>query len=470
MRLIIILLTIFLYSCGNNSVKTEKSTGETSTSDANLLAEKQKITPGELIPKVNCISNSAYSFALYVPQQFDTTKKYPLMVIFDAHADGVLPLHNYKELADKYHYILIGSNDSKNGNDQQTTSAIISDLLNSAKQILPVDEKRIYAGGFSGGGRVASMMSFGNVVSGLVTCGAGIPPNAWTRLPPFCVVGIAGDGDMNLSEVAQAQINVTEIRNRFYSVRFDGKHEWPPQSIFEEAFLAFESTAMRDGLQQKSPEQIKMIDNTYRKITNDHLAKKKILFAASAYKRWMKSLESLADISNIKKDYDSFILKPEYKKAVETEKSLFAEENKRRDFYIAAFGKADTSWWVNEMNNIHREMKSVTAEKRNMLSRVTGTLSLATYMNLNKALNSGQKDAIAYLSTLYRAIDPENPEAWYISAKYAASYGNNDLALVDLKQAVNTGFKDAGRINNEQVFIPLRNEEQFKNLINRISN
>src|SRR5487761_2262382 len=75
---------------------------------------------GKVIPHVVCKADAGQSYALYIPAK-GNHELLPVIYFFDPHGDGSLPLNKYKALADEYNFILIGSNNSKNGNDWTTS-------------------------------------------------------------------------------------------------------------------------------------------------------------------------------------------------------------------------------------------------------------------------------------------------------------------------------------------------------------
>ena len=87
-----------------------------------------------------------------------------------------MPLKKYKALADKYNFVLIGSNNSKNGNDWKTTENIWQNLFNDTQSRLILNRDRIYTCGFSGGAKVASYIALHhNEVKAVIAGGAGLP-------------------------------------------------------------------------------------------------------------------------------------------------------------------------------------------------------------------------------------------------------------------------------------------------------
>src|SRR6478672_587154 len=153
----VILFIVFFYSiaCTNkNPVSTENNSSATDTTATSNIAVPDSFEAGKVIPHVTCKTNMAQSYALYIPK--GNKEILPVIYFFDPHADGSLPLNKYKALADKYDFILIASNNSKNGNDWPTTENIWNTLFDNTQKQLKINNKRIYTCGFSGGAKVAS--------------------------------------------------------------------------------------------------------------------------------------------------------------------------------------------------------------------------------------------------------------------------------------------------------------------------
>src|ERR1035437_5154430 len=128
--------------------------------------------------------------------------KYQVIIACDPHGTGILPLEKYKDLADKYGYILMGSNDSKNGQDMNTSGVIIDALFSETSGRYSIDSTRIYVMGFSGGARIACIIGlYQGGVAGIIGCGAGFPStNQAVRFKPD-YISIAGNAAFNMNEL-----------------------------------------------------------------------------------------------------------------------------------------------------------------------------------------------------------------------------------------------------------------------------
>ena len=119
-------------------------------------AQPSEITPGIVHPVIACAQQPGNSYALYLPAGYTPQKKWPIIYAFDPGARGEVPVRLYKDVAEKYGYILAGSNNAQNF-DAQAQSEGTRAMLDDTLQRFSVDMERIYKTGFSGGARMKSV-------------------------------------------------------------------------------------------------------------------------------------------------------------------------------------------------------------------------------------------------------------------------------------------------------------------------
>jgi predicted peptidase len=172
----IFLLNIFFFyltACANEQTSTGESLIQTDTSPIVTKAFQPDSFPvKKLITNVVCRHDASQSYALYIP----STKTNAVIYFFDPHAAGALPLEKYKALADAYNFVLIGSNNSKNGNDLETTEKIWQTLFNDTRSRTALNIDRVYVCGFSGGAKAAGYLAMNHQeIKAVIAGGAGLP-------------------------------------------------------------------------------------------------------------------------------------------------------------------------------------------------------------------------------------------------------------------------------------------------------
>ncbi len=163
-----------------------------------------------------------------------------------------------KDAAERYGYILAGSNNSQNGAWKEEAAAAQA-MYHDTRERLSIDANRIYFTGLSGGARfAASLAQACKCAAGVLLSGAGFSPSS----PPttggnFAVFGAVGMFDFNYGEMIQLDARLGELHYAHVLERFDGAHEWAPANVMDDAFAWFRLIAMKDGREARDQAFIK---------------------------------------------------------------------------------------------------------------------------------------------------------------------------------------------------------------------
>ena len=408
--------------------------------------------PGKVIERVVCQADTSQSYALYIPVRGDAA---PLSILyfFDPHGVGALPLRKYRSLAEAFGFILVGSNNSRNGNDWSATEAIWGRLFDDTQKRLRIMTNRIYTCGFSGGAKVASYLAIEHtVIKGVIANGAALPDGVNAGEFPFSFTAIAGEGDMNMTELVAVTNALDRTRTRHRILFFDGKHEWAPEATMRTAFEGLQFDAMRTRLIPKDDKAITaFIAGSKRRLD----AYKQAGLLIKAHQECVLSVELLdgltgeagwfgAQAAAIDKD-------PGYLMQQEGQANILAMEEKTKAGYMQQFQQGDIAYWTKTIDDLRGRAAEKTAH-RAMYQRLLAYLSLAFYSISNQLINAGQNDPARHFVTLYKLADPTNSEAWYFSAVLYARTGDGHSAGAELLKAAAYGFNDETRLRQQPEF------------------
>jgi len=142
-----------------------------------LFPQGDRFRKGEVIDTIWVDKNSRESFSFYMPKSYEPSQPTPVIFIFEPMARGRTGIDPFIATADTYGYLLVCSNNTKNGPFEQNYP-IIDRLFAKVFTSLKLDPKRVYTSGFSGGGRLASSIALKtNQIQGVVSCGAAFTVN-----------------------------------------------------------------------------------------------------------------------------------------------------------------------------------------------------------------------------------------------------------------------------------------------------
>ena len=190
---------------------------------------------GQIVDKVECLAKPEQTYALYLPSRYTPERKWPILYAFDPAARGRIPVERFQAAAEKYGYIVVGSNNSRNG-PWKISEQALNAMWGDTHERFALDPRRVYSTGFSGGARVAAAMGSAIAdVAGVIACGAGFPNSQVPKKVPFAFFGIAGSEDFNNTELHQVrrEMEAQGAVNRF--AEFEGGHGWCPSPLCTEA-------------------------------------------------------------------------------------------------------------------------------------------------------------------------------------------------------------------------------------------
>ena len=192
-----------------------------------------KYKTGEIF-EVKC-EDKVHSYAVCLPKNYDGAKRAPVLFCFDPGGDGRNAVRQFMFASDKYGWIVVGSNDAKNGPwepIQEAQRVMLSDI----RIRFNVDNMRFYAGGFSGGARMSYTIAYKYPMyfKGVIPCGAGF--GLGSIAPRVAVFQCVGKDDAAAQkEIKDVEFSLKEKRVNFKIKEFSGGHLWPPREVLEEA-------------------------------------------------------------------------------------------------------------------------------------------------------------------------------------------------------------------------------------------
>ena len=204
----------------------------------------QEIPRGTIVDRVECATDPAQSYALYLPSGYTPERTWSVLLAFHPAARGRLMVEKFRAAAEHYGYIVAASNNSRNGPYAASGAAAQAMSVDVARRFA-LDGRRIYLAGMSGGARVATGIALGTKsIAGVIASSAGYPDSQPRASVPFAVFGTAGTEDFNYIEMRQLDRKLTSPH--FLAV-FNGGHTLPPDDVAFDAIEWMELQAMRSG-------------------------------------------------------------------------------------------------------------------------------------------------------------------------------------------------------------------------------
>ncbi|MFI5151223.1 MAG: hypothetical protein ACHQRM_15940 [Bacteroidia bacterium] len=395
-------------------------------------------------------------------------KKYPVVFFFDAHARGTMPLEKYQEIAERYSFILCCSNNSRNRMDAATVGAITIGFFKDVLERFPADEHNIFTGGFSGGARVAIGVALQDPrVKGVIANSAGFDPRQEPLRKEVCFAGLVGSEDFNLAELKTTQRALNASGNTNDLLIFNGKHDWAPLNDMDKAFLLVWLEGIKAGRIERNDSILNASFLTDQKEVEKILhGKSDPLVQASACRLMELYYSGLKPVETYKLALKRITEGAPYKGAVVKEEEEGKNEQSQQDVYARAFREKDMKWWIEEVKRMNEETRTTTDKnKAAYTKRLLAYLSLVAFMNSNAAMNQQALPEASHYLSLYKLVDPTNPEWAYMSAVLAMRKQQPAACMANLKEAVKLGFADLDRVRSQAEFQSLQNDTEFNEIL-----
>jgi predicted esterase len=428
------------------------------------LCQAEEFARGSLVERVVCLKDAGQSYALYLPSSFDPARPWPALFLFDAGARGPLAVQAFRDAAETYGWILVGSNNSRNGPARENGLAAVA-VWEDVSSRLPLDGRRIYTSGFSGGARVGSSFPrfIGRAIAGTIGCGAGLASGLEPgNLKAGAYFGIAGLADFNYGEMKglDRAFDPSGVPHRFFF--FEGTHDWPDPASCSRAVAWLEIMAMKQGLRPKDRQMAAAA-------IGRELDEARVLEAAGRIYWAVDRLEAAAllaedldlglpDLTGLAARIEGLKARREFGRFLGAEKARDLETNDFRAGFSRAFGAVEDpeTGGARAVPDVLREMKIAflrkdakskgTVEERSLASRLLFEFSFAAQSRATELYRQGDLVRVAAFLDLAIAACEEGLRRekglHFDRACVAAVSGEKKTALKFLSSAVDKGFAD----------------------------
>jgi poly(3-hydroxybutyrate) depolymerase len=445
-------------------------------------AAQSELVAGQIIEKVVCKQDAQQSYALYLPSTYTPEKHWPILYAFAPDAVGRIPVERFREAAERYGWIVAASLNSQNGSIRQSLDAVKA-IWDDTHARFRVDDKRVYATGFSGGARVAAWAAYlcDGCVAGVIGQGAGfhegITPTPSTPASSirFVFYGTIGTDDFNFGELRNLDEVLTMIKIPHRIMTFEGGHMWAPKEICTRAVQWMEVQAIKTGKRERSEPLVEELWKSAVESARRAEDEKRVYDAYLAYAALVEDFRGLRDTAEFESRLAQLKETPEVGKAIKEDREqirqqqrldgeLRGHQEKRRDLETRAQAAADFHRVLGELRKKARGAED-SFERR--VARRTLNGVFAFYFESAMSIIRSRKNYAAAVLNLEAAseIAENNPNIMYELAQAYALNGEKKRALEALRRAVEKGFADTARLDASEELAPLRKESEYQKIL-----
>jgi predicted esterase len=192
----------------------------------------------DLTEKIACKDAPDQTYALFTPSSYNAAKHWPIVYILDARGRALEGLAPFRDAAEQLGFILASSYNSTSDQSNEPNIKSMRAMWNDTHSTLSIDDKRVYAAGFSGTVRAACYLALAapGSLKAIIGAGAGFPyDRPPTSSTPFIFFGTIGTRDFNYGEMWELEKKLDAAGLGHRILEFDGPHDWMPPALGREA-------------------------------------------------------------------------------------------------------------------------------------------------------------------------------------------------------------------------------------------
>ena len=416
------------------------------------------LTPGTVIPKVICAGNPQLSYALYLPSAYSPEKKWPILYAFDPGARGEVAVETIRAAAEKAGYIVVASNDSRNGAEALSTQAIAA-TWDDTQQRFSISERRRYFAGMSGGARlaVAFAISCNGCVAGVIANAAGFPLGRRpSKSAKFAYFAAYGDADFNFLEFVDLRRQLEDSGMQFRIRVFEGSHGWAPPAVWPEALDWMDLQAMRDGSLKADNAQIKELYDAAMQRASQLLIEHDFLAAFREYQFTVRDFSGLTDVAAAEKEVNALSEDKQLKSAQKQEKDAADDQrrlmsqpsNQMQDLAAGDLSNEGFAALRSTFAALLKKTQGGEKKDRRLLParRALSGLVVQAFEGGQFAIDQKKYDVALQFFELTAAGSENAGWSHFLRARVYALMSDKKHMLVELQQASSGGYHDSASL------------------------
>ena len=435
--------------------------------------------PGVVSDRILCTVDPTQSYAIYLPSTYTPLKRWPIIYAFDPEAMGRVPVNLYKEVAEKYGYIIAGSNNSRNFSAADSSKGATAMWADTHIR-LSLDDRRTYTTGFSGGARMAGLVASGCrqcQIAGVIAHGAGYPsnrsPSEKDQIPYFLAVG---DRDFNWPEIIGIRREREDLGMPYRVRVFQGPHRWAPPEVFEDAIEWMQLKAMQSGSLAHDGH---FLESLYRRREAEAIDAEKrsdAIAELNAYRSLVSDFSGLEEVSGYEKKLIALKSSPSLKEALKKEQGQIttqAELTGEIASKLNALADIDNDEQRGTLSAaVSEQMRRLKEYGAHSKLEAQRLVFLRAYSDLwAHGIEAGQAEfesrhferAELYFQ-LMGEID-DDPWPALLLAETRTAMGKKKQALKDLREAIRRGLRNPAILEEDPNLRPLDADPEFKKLL-----
>ena len=445
-----------------------------------VLLNAQELTFKKGVVTDSVIINDSIqeSFALYLPKNFEVSKNWPVIFLFDELGRGRQLVRFFQDSAEKEGYILAASNSIHDSLPISQNILISNRMFNKTFQLFSIHPKRIYTGGIANGGRLASIVPvFVPNIDGVVSFGGSLGNvEVLSTKNMFHYIGIVSKEDYNYPIMLADELVLNGLKFPNQLLLMNNGNKMQEQHQLQKAMQIFTLSSMAKGsiplnetfLNQSYEANLAEIDSL---IASKKLleAEKLIQETQSVYRVHLKVDELKEKLKNLKKD-------KLFRTQKRNENNVFFKESLIKEDYayyleedVLTYNFNNLGWWNFQMEDLKKYEKSQNVAERQMGKRLYGYVNALVddTEDVLKKEKVVDEDALLFVFMLKTITDPKEYDSYLEIISLSSKIEDYGTALFYMEELLKNGFTDKETIYNLEHTALLRITPEFNELVTK---
>lgn len=443
------------------------------------LAQDRQIPIGRVSGPLPVGDSLDSSFEIYLPSQFDSSKEWPVIFVFDPEGRGRSAAQLFRSVAEDQSYIVVAFNDDLRKDSLQANLNKSSDLLNAVLSAFPVDLNQVFAAGLNEGGKVASAIPiiYGKLAGVIPVGEAWIHTDFIANKKPFRFTGLVSENDPRMYELQEVEKFLKKADFPASLNYYDeGKEDWPTEAVISDAVTSFTLWALKNNL--RKDDKATLLEKLYRNEMDYAQMLRRKGYYYDSYQKLEGMDESFDDTpfeDEIKEEIKQLRRNDKFRAQRRDLNHAEAEAAEKQEMYklylnydVLENNFDNVGWWAYQMDEIHKLQKSGNLAQKRLGYTLEGYLNALTRLSYeNIQQNSSDIDTKVLISVLRTVVAKKDPEAYLNIIQLAGHDGDFNTALLYLEDLLKTGFKDMDALYDIPGILDLKFSKEYNDLIEK---
>lgn len=441
-------------------------------------AQEVKLKKGSIIESVVVQDSISETFSLYIPTAFEMKDRWPVLFIFDMDGKAKQAIAMFKNAAEANGYILAAPHkvhDSLSiSQNMLSTKLVMKEVLGT----FPINNNRIYAGGFDSGARFANLVPvFVKGVKGVLSLGASlVNTELLTTKNTFHFIAVVGNEDFNYTTLLEDEKVLNKLKFPNNILLFDGGNEWPSAGYVGKAMTIFNLSAMSKGFMPLDSAYVSTNFNAQLTRIKKLQKEGKLLLAERTIKETLSAFRLLSNTDSLRKAHRNLMRGKDFKSLNRNQNAALFKENLKREDYayyleedVLTYNYNNLGWWNYQMTQINSFIFGTNKLEQKMGQRLLGYVNALVDDNINlvKMNKVVDEEALVFLLMLKTITEPNEHQNYLNVVSLAAKNNDKGTALFYLEELLKKGFKNKETIYGIEHTTLLRISPEFNKLVEK---